>query len=202
MARVAIYCRVSTDRQTTLNQRQELEAWAGRAGHEVVQVYEDYASGSKGKDQRPGFAAMLKACIRREHDLVAVWSTDRLGRSMPHLIEVLHTLRATGVDLYIHTQALDTSTPSGRALFQLLGVFAELEREMIVARVNAGLARARQQGKRLGRPALPSSSLDLARDALRRGLSVRQTADLAGISRGSVGTLRQELAAAGELAAA
>src|SRR3974377_1775085 len=155
--RVALYVRVSTNGQTVENQRRELTQWAQRAGHEVVKVYQDAGvSGAKGRDQRPGFDAMLKAAAKREFDLLAVWSGDRLGRSMPDLIEVLQMIRTTGRELYIHTQALDTSTASGRALFQMLGVFAELEREMIVARVNAGMARAKahgtKSGKAIGRP--------------------------------------------------
>lgn len=152
MARVAIYARVSTDEQTTANQIDELRGWATRAGHEVVKVYEDKGiSGAKGRDKRPGFDALLKGAVRREFDIIAVWSSDRLGRSMPHLIDVLQTIRMSGRELYIHTQALDTTTPSGRALFQMLGVFSELEREMIVARVNAGLARAHREGTRSGK---------------------------------------------------
>jgi DNA invertase Pin-like site-specific DNA recombinase len=87
-------------------------------------VYEDFGiSGAKGRDRRPAFDALLKDSSRREFDIIAVWSSDRLGRSLSHLVEVLQTISATGVGLYIHTQALDTTTPSGRALFQMLGVF-------------------------------------------------------------------------------
>src|ERR1700693_4920457 len=157
MKRVAIYLRVSTTKQDTENQRRELEAAAERSGWPVVRVYGDAGiSGAKGRDKRPGFDAMLKAAAKREFDLLAVWSSDRLGRSMPDLIEVLQMIRTTGRELYIHTQALDTSRASGRPLFQMLGVFAELEREMIVARVNAGMARAKahgtKSGKAIGRP--------------------------------------------------
>ena len=120
-------------------------------------MYEDKGiSGAKGRDKRPAFDAMLKSAVRRDFDMVAVWSSDRLGRSLQHLIDVLQTIRDTGIGLYIHTQALDTTTPAGRAMFGMLAVFGEFEREMIVARVNAGLARARQSGtksgKAIGRP--------------------------------------------------
>ena len=129
--RVALYVRVSTDDQTVENQKRELKAWAERCGHGVVKVFEDRGiSGSKGRDKRPGFDAMLKAAVRREFDMLAVWSSDRLGRSLQHLIEVLQTIRDTGCGLYIHTQALDTTTPRGRAMFQMLAVFGEFEREM------------------------------------------------------------------------
>src|SRR5262245_51366999 len=151
--RVAIYVRVSTDAQSTDMQRKELEAWAERAGHTVVGVYEDQGiSGAKGRDQRPQFDALLKAAVRHEFNMLAVWSSDRLGRSLRHLLEVLETIRDKNIGLYIHTQAVDTTTPAGRALFGMLGVFAEFEREMIVARVSAGIARAKEHGTRSGKP--------------------------------------------------
>jgi DNA invertase Pin-like site-specific DNA recombinase len=200
--KVCIYARVSTADQTVDNQLLELKAWAVRAGHEVVATYTDVASGAKGRDKRPGYDAMLKACVRREHALVAVYSTDRLSRSMIELLRVLETLNDTGTALYIHTQALDTTNPSGRALFQLYGVFAELEREMIRGRVKSGLARAKGKGQRLGRPLLPSSMRVVARDALLAGASVRQAAERAGCSRGTAHAMRTELVASGELAVA
>jgi DNA invertase Pin-like site-specific DNA recombinase len=200
MAKVALYLRVSTaDKQDTERQRTELEAWAARAGHAVVAVHQDYASGAKGADKRPGLAALLKSCTRREVDLVAVWSVDRVARSMQHLLSTLDTLHATGVDLYIHTQALDTRTPTGRAMFLMSGVWAELERAIIVARINSGLALARSKGKQLGRPRIPTDLLDRARDALRSGLSVRKAAAEVGISVGAVQSVRAELSALGQL---
>lgn len=157
--RVAIYLRVSTDSQTTENQRREIEDVAERSGWRVVAVFEDAGiSGAKGRDHRPGFDALLKAVARREVDMVAAWSVDRLGRSLQDLVAFLSDLQAKGCDLYLHQQALDTSTPSGRAMFQMLGVFSEFERGMIRERVNAGLARARAQGKRLGRPCIDVST--------------------------------------------
>src|SRR4029450_11708643 len=97
----------------------------GGAGH-TVKVYEDAGiSGAKGRDQRPAFDALLKAAVRREINMIAVWSSDRLGRSLKHLVEVLEILRDTGTGLYIQTQSVDTTTPSGRAMFGMLGIFAE-----------------------------------------------------------------------------
>jgi DNA invertase Pin-like site-specific DNA recombinase len=152
MKRVGIYTRVSTDGQTTANQRRELEAVAARSGWEIVGVFEDAGiSGAKGRDRRPGFDRLLKDATARKIDMVAAWSVDRLGRSLQHLVGFLNELQALGCDLYLHQQALDTSTPSGRAMFQMCGVFAEFERAMIVGRVNAGLKRAKAQGVRLGR---------------------------------------------------
>lgn len=150
--RVGIYLRVSTKDQTTDNQRVELERVAQQRGWTVVNVYEDAGiSGSKGRDKRPDFDAMLKAVQRGEIDMVAAWSVDRLGRSLSDLVAFLGDLQAIGCNLYLHVQGLDTSTPSGRAMFGMLAVFGEFERAMIVERVNAGIARARAQGKRLGR---------------------------------------------------
>ena len=150
--RVGIYLRVSTDGQTTQNQRRELEAVAARSGWDVVAVYEDAGiSGSNGRDKRPGFDRLLNDATARKINMIAAWSVDRLGRSLQHLVGFLNELQALNCNLYLHQQAIDTSTPSGRAMFQMCGVFAEFERSMIVERVNAGLARARANGVRLGR---------------------------------------------------
>jgi DNA invertase Pin-like site-specific DNA recombinase len=125
---------------------------AARSGWEIVKVYEDAGiSGSKGRDKRPALDAMLKAVNAKEFDMVAAWSVDRLGRSLQDLVGLLEILRDKGVDLFLHQQGLDTSTSSGRAMYQMLGVFAEFERAIICERVNAGLARARERGTKLGR---------------------------------------------------
>jgi DNA invertase Pin-like site-specific DNA recombinase len=152
MKRVAIYLRVSTDKQTTDNQRRELEAVAERSGWKVVKVYEDAGiSGAKGRDKRPGLDAMMKAVNAKEFDMVASWSVDRLGRSLTDLLGILQNLHEKGVGLFLHQQGLDTSTTAGKAMFQMLGVFAEFERGIIRERVNAGLARAKAKGTKLGR---------------------------------------------------
>ena len=151
--KVAIYFRVSTNEQTTENQIRELTAWAERAGHEIVRTFDDNGiSGAKGREYRKEFDKLLKGAVRREFDLVAAWSVDRLGRSLQDLIGFLQELHGAGVDLYLHQQALDTTTPGGRAMFQMMGVFAEFERSMISERVKSGLARAKSNGKILGRP--------------------------------------------------
>lgn len=152
--RVALYVRTSTDHQTVKNQQLELEAVAARHGWVVVHIYRDQGiSGAKGRDKRPGLAKLMQAVARREVDMVAAWSVDRLGRSLQDLIGFLQDLHAKHVNLYLHTQGLDTSTPSGRAMFQMLGVFGEFERAIIRERVHAGLARAKAEGVQLGRPA-------------------------------------------------
>src|SRR5271156_2357372 len=153
MKRIAIYLRVSTSKQETSNQRRELEAVAARSGWEVVKVYEDAGiSGAKGRDKRPGLDSMMRAVNAKEFDMVAAWSVDRLGRSLTDLLAILQGLQEKGVDLFLHQQGLDTSTTAGKAMFQMLGVFAEFERGIIRERVNAGLARARPKGVTLGRP--------------------------------------------------
>ncbi len=151
--RVALYARVSTDGQTTDNQLRELRADAARQGWEVTVEFVDHGvSGAKGRWGRPQFNALLNAVARREFDMVAAWSVDRLGRSLQDLVGFLAELQSKKIDLYLHQQALDTSTPSGKAMFGMLGVFAEFERSMIQERVRSGLARARAKGKTLGRP--------------------------------------------------
>jgi len=151
--KVALYARVSTDRQTTENQLIELRAVAERHGWMIVGEYVDQGvSGAKGRDQRPEFDRLLKDASRKKFDLIASWSVDRLGRSLQDLVAFLSEIHAKKVDLYLHQQGMDTTTPAGKALFQMMGVFAEFERAMIQERVKAGLERARAQGKRLGRP--------------------------------------------------
>ena len=151
--RAAIYIRVSTDGQTVENQRLELEQVAKMAGWEIVGTYDDDGiSGAKSRDHRDAFDRLCKDATRRQFDVVMSWSVDRLGRSLQDLIGFLSELHAVGVDLYLHQQGLDTTTPGGKAMFQMMGVFAEFERAMIQERVKAGLKRARAQGKTLGRP--------------------------------------------------
>src|SRR5271169_2287167 len=168
--RIALYLRVSTAEQTVENQQRELEAVAERHGWNVVAIFTDAGiSGTKGRDKRPGYDLLCRGITRRQFDQVAAWSVDRLGRSLQELVVFLAELHAKGVDLYLHQQGIDTSTPAGKAMFQMMGVFAEFERAMIVERVNAGLARARAQGKRLGRPAIDGRKEKAIRRAIAKG---------------------------------
>ena len=151
--KVAIYARVSTDKQTTENQLRELREVAARNGWIVSKEYIDHGiSGAKGRDKRPAFDALLKDAVRKEFDVIAVWSVDRLSRSLRDLLSFLDEIHAKGIGLYLHQQGVDTTTPGGKALFQMVGVFAEFERAIIQERIKAGLARAREQGTILGRP--------------------------------------------------
>ena len=180
--RVALYARTSTDGQTPENQLRELRTVAKRHGWRVVREYVDRGvSGSKEKGQRPAFKALCEGITRREVDLVAAWSVDRLGRSLKGLIEFLGEIHAKHTDLYLHQQGLDTSTPAGRALFQMMGVFAEFEKAMIVERVKAGLKRAIAEGKVLGRPRV-DEAVEASVLALRRkGRGMRAIARELGI---------------------
>ncbi|WP_447986855.1 recombinase family protein [Nitrospira sp. Nam74] len=185
--RVAIYARVSTDGQTTENQLRELRTAAKRSGWEVVEEYIDKGiSGAKKLEARPAFDAMCKAMARREIDIVAAWSVDRLGRSLQDLVGFLGEAHAKRVDLYLHQQGLDTTTPAGKALFQMMGVFAEFERAMIVERVKSGLATAIAQGKRLGRPPI-DQKMEAKISALRgEGKGIIKIAKELGIGVGTV----------------
>lgn len=195
--RAALYLRVSTTEQTTANQRMELERVAAARGWDVVAVFEDHGvSGAKGRDKRPRFDAALKAGVRGEYDVLMAWSVDRLGRSLQDLVGALSELHGAGRNLYLHTQALDTTTPSGRAMFQMLGVFAEFERCIITERVNAGIARARAQGtksgRKIGRPELPESTATDIRVRRAAGASIRA---IAGALKVSTTTVQKVLAA-------
>ena len=173
MKRAVLYLRVSTVEQTTANQDRELRAIASRMGCDVTKVYRDHGiSGAKGRDKRPAFDQLCKAAARREFDLVMAWSVDRLGRSLQDLVAFLGELHALGVDLFLHQQGLDTTTPGGKAMFQMMGVFAEYERAIIQERVRAGLRRARAEGTRsgkpIGRPKIDADVEASIRAALRR----------------------------------
>jgi DNA invertase Pin-like site-specific DNA recombinase len=174
----AIYMRVSTEKdQTTENQRLELEVIAQRRGWQVVATYEDAGiSGTKGRDKRPGLDSLLKDAGRRKFDVVMAWSIDRIGRSLLNLLTTIEHLKAVGVDLYLDQQQLDTTTPAGKLLFQITGAFAEFEREMIVERTKAGLARARAQGKRIGRPKVADEVDAAVRASLSSGVGIGRTA--------------------------
>ena len=186
--RVALYARVSTDGQATENQLRELRAAVKRHGWTVTGEYVDNGiSGAKGRKERPQFDALLNSVTRREFDVVAAWSVDRLGRSLQDLVGFLSDLQAKHVDLYLHQQALDTSTPSGKAMFGMLGVFAEFERSIIQERVQAGLARARAKGVMLGRPMVNHKAGDKAaieqriRELAADGMGKRKIARTLGI---------------------
>lgn len=179
--RVALYARVSTDKQSTENQLIELRGAANRMGWEVIGEFVDRGiSGAKGRADRPRLDAMLKGVARKEFDIVAAWSVDRLGRSLIDLVGLLQEMHSTGVDLYLHQQGLNTTTPAGKALFGMMGVFAEFERGMIVERVKSGMARAKKNGTKsgnaIGRPSVSAEVEARIRELRATGLGIVKTA--------------------------
>lgn len=183
--RVGLYLRVSTGDQTIENQRQVLQSVCQARGWTIAQEFIDHGiSGAKGRDKRPGYDAMLKAVTRGKIDLVASWSVDRLGRSLTDLVAFLSEIQGAGCELYLDRQAVDTTTPSGRALFQMMGVFAEFERAMITDRIHAGIARARtsgtKSGKPIGRASISLEKISAVRAELAKGTGIVKTAKLAG----------------------
>jgi DNA invertase Pin-like site-specific DNA recombinase len=174
--RAALYLRVSTlNGQSTDNQRLELERVAERHGWQTVEVFEDAGiSGARSRENRPAFDRMLRRAVRRDFDVILAWSVDRLGRSLQDLVAFLSEIHAKGVELYLHQQGIDTTTPSGKAMFQMMGVFAEFERAMMRERVLAGLKRARAKGKKLGRPMISPAKERAIREDLAAGLGFRR----------------------------
>jgi len=177
--RAAIYARVSTsETQTCENQLLELREIASKKGLTIVEEFVDAGiSGSKGRDKRPEFDALIKGAVRRDFDCVLVWSVCRLGRSLQHLVSFLNELHSVDCDLYIHQSGLDTSTPAGKMMFQMCGVFAEFERGMIQERVRLGQARAKAQGKHIGRPSNLNDGLVQSIKYMRgQGVGIRKIA--------------------------
>jgi DNA invertase Pin-like site-specific DNA recombinase len=197
---VALYLRVSTDDQTVENQRQALTQACERRGWRVEAEYVDAGiSGAKGRYDRPGFDRLHKAIVRGKFDVVAAWSVDRLGRSLQDLVAFLGELQGVGVDLYLDRQGVDTSTPAGKAMFHMLGVFAEFERSLIVERVRAGIARAKREGTRsgkaFGRPQISAEREVAVRASLAAGTGIRKTARLNGTGNATVARIAAEMRA-------
>jgi DNA invertase Pin-like site-specific DNA recombinase len=190
--RAALYLRVSTTDQDTERQERELRQVAAARGWDVVEVYADNGiSGSKGREKRPAFDRLHQDATRRRFDLVMAWSVDRLGRSLRDLVAFLSELHAAGVELFLYQQALDTTTPAGKAMFQMLGVFAEFERSMIVERVRSGIAKARangtKSGKAIGRPRIPERiRQEIRRDYATGNVGLRELARRFGVAVGTV----------------
>src|ERR1700712_5549493 len=209
--RAAIYLRVSTDDQTVENQRRELTAAATARGWTVVAEYADEGiSGAKGRDGRPQLDLMLKDAVRRRFDVAMVWAVDRLGRSLPDLIGSMQELHGAKVDLFMLQQGIDTTTPGGKAMFQMLGVFGEFERAMIQARVKAGMARAMEEQaagkvrigadgkvrKAIGRPKVSAGTEKDIRAHLTAGVGILKIAEMMGVGSGTVQRIKREVAKA------
>jgi len=195
--RAALYVRVSTNEQTTDNQIRDLQTAATQRGWELTRTYSDEGiSGAKGRDRRPGLDSMLKDAARRRFDVVMVWTVDRLGRSLPDLVSSMQDLHAARVDLFILQQGLDTTTPSGRAMFGMLGVFAEFERAMIQSRILSGIARARAQGKHIGRKPIPEAKVAAIKARLSQGVGMLRVARELGVGSGTVQRVKREMSEA------
>ena len=180
--KTAIYARVSTSGQSPENQLAELKAIAERMNWQITEIYIDHGiSGTKGRENREAFDNLCKAAIRKEFDLIMAWSVDRLGRSLQQLVAFLADIHAKGIDLYLHQQGIDTTTPAGKAMFQLCGVFAEFERAMIRDRVLAGLERAKSNGKILGRPKTSTSVENKIIELRKAGKGIKKIAKKLGI---------------------
>lgn len=153
MKRAVLYLRVSKQDQNIENQRAELERVADARGWRIVGTFKDEGiSGAFGREVRAQYDAMLKQGVQAKYDVVLAWDVSRLSRSLSDLVSTLDELHACGIDLYLHQQAMDTTTPAGKAMFQMCGVFAEFERGMLGERIKSGLDRAKREGRVLGRP--------------------------------------------------
>lgn len=170
--KVAIYARVSTKDQTAENQLQDLRRYCGSRGWEISKEFVDHAiSGTK--DDRPALRELMDCARKRLVDAVLVWRFDRFARSVKHLVNALAELNELGIDFVSYSEALDTSTSQGRLMFHLLGLMAEFERDLIVERINAGLRRAKAEGKEFGRP-WPKLNAEKIRYMRELGASLRQ----------------------------
>ena len=184
--RVALYARVSTDKQTCENQLNELRSIAERMQYIIVDEFIDEGI-SGATSSRPALDALMKSATQRRFDMVICWSIDRLGRSLQNLIEILNELQSLKVDLFFMQQGLDTSTSAGRMMFSIFGALAEFERNLIRERVIAGQNRAKAKGVKMGRPSKMNDGLKSAIQLLRqKGMGIKQIAKECGVGIGTV----------------
>ena len=178
MKKVAIYARVSTDKQTCENQLQELRATAERMGYTVVAEFVDSGiSGMKTRQDRPALDSLMKSATQRKFDIVMCWSIDRLGRSLQNLVEILNEMQSMKIDMFFLQQGMDTTTPSGRMIFSVFGAIGEFERNLIRERVIAGQKRAVANGVKIGRPSKMNDGMRSAIKLLRdKGMGIKQIA--------------------------
>ena len=186
MKRAVLYLRVSKTDQTIDNQRIELERVAAAKGWKIIATFKDEGiSGAFGREVRAQYDSMLKQGVQAKFDVVLAWDVSRLSRSLVDLVTTLDELHACGIDLYLHQQAIDTTTPAGKAMFQMCGVFAEFERGILSQRVKAGLNRARAEGMVLGRPIKIANVRGILKDR-EIGKPIRQIALEHGLSIGKI----------------
>jgi len=188
MEKVVIYSRVSTKDQNCENQIQLLKTIVEKNSWDLVDLYVDVGiSGSKGRESRKEFDRLNKDMVRRKFNRILVWDISRLGRSLQHLVEFLNEVNSIGCNLYIHQSGLDTSTPNGKMMFQMIGVFSEFEREMISERVKLGLERVKSKGQKLGRPQkVDLKMIDEMKKLKEIGWSYGKISDQLGVSKMTV----------------
>ena len=184
--RVAIYCRVSTVHQDDEAQHAELVALAKRSGWEVVRTYREVVSGTKGVDARPQLQKLLLEARQRKFDKVIVWSADRLARSMRHLVNVLHELNSCKIEIFSYRQGVDTSTPMGAMLWQVLGIFSEFEHGIRRERQTIGIARAKANGVHFGRPPVSKAKRSQILELRKSGQGINKIARTLRVGTGSV----------------
>jgi DNA invertase Pin-like site-specific DNA recombinase len=186
--KVAIYARVSTDKQTCENQLIELREVADRNNWEIVGEYVDTGiSGAKGRDQRPQFDLLIKDGIRKKYEMILAYDVSRLSRSLQDLVQFMNDLNTKGINLFLMKNGISTDTPSGKMMFQMCGVFAEFERTMISERIKSGMQRAKKEGRSIGRKSNMNDSLKTSVQLLRdKGMGIRRIASTLGIGVGTV----------------
>jgi len=182
--RVAIYARVSTSDQSTESQLLDLRRYTRERGWDIFKEYVDEGiSGTK--DSRPALNELMNDAKKRRFDVVLVWRFDRFARSTKHLILALEEFKNLGIDFVSYQENIDTNSPLGSAIFTIISAVAQLERDIIAERVKAGLRRAKENGKTLGRPKVNVDPDEIHRLRL-KGLSLRQIATELGFSRSTV----------------
>jgi DNA invertase Pin-like site-specific DNA recombinase len=189
MKRAALYLRVSTVDQHPETQLYDLRSLAAQRGLEVVQEYTDKISGAKAR--RPGLDQLMTDARRRRFDVVVVWAFDRMARSVRHLLETLDELNQQSIEFISFRENIDTGGPLGRAIVVIVGAIAELERNLIIERVRAGMRRAKLEGRQIGRRPLELDRAAILGDRA-RGFSLSQVAQGHGISRAMVSKILRQ----------
>ena len=193
MKKTAIYARVSTTDQDYAMQVEKLREIAFDRKWEIVGEYKEKVSGAKSREKRPQLSALLDAIHKGEVNNVMVWKLDRLGRSVPDLINTTEYMKENGCDLYSREDLINTNTPEGKLQFHVMIGFAQFQRDIILSNVKAGVERAREKGVKFGRPRIRKSKRQRIEDTLASGLSIRKTAKELNVPEGTVATIRREM---------